>query len=331
MPMPPHAEAGAPLSVIALPGAEAIADRLDGALGASRIGLQSRRFPDGERYLRVLDAVDGRELLVATALRDPDAQLPSLFFLADTLRELGASRVGLVAPYLPYMRQDARFHSGEAVTSRSIAAWVDAHFDGLVTVDPHLHRIKTLGELFRVPGVVASSAGAIAAWVRAHVPRPHIVGPDAESEPWATEVAQGAGCAYSMLKKTRLGDREVQINLPPLERARLHAGAGRRHHLECADDGGCGQRAARRRVRGQRLHRRARGVRRRCRAAPGAGWCRPGRQLQHAAARQQCDRRDAGARRRGHGAAAGLGRRVGARHRPSIRVMTGAAAPRKGA
>ena len=220
MPMPPHAEAGAPLSVIALPGAEAIADRLDGALGASRIGLQSRRFPDGERYLRVLDAVDGRELLVATALRDPDAQLPSLFFLADTLRELGASRVGLVAPYLPYMRQDARFHSGEAVTSRSIAAWVDAHFDGLVTVDPHLHRIKTLGELFRVPGVVASSAGAIAAWVRAHVPRPHIVGPDAESEPWATEVAQGAGCAYSMLKKTRLGDREVQINLPPLERAR---------------------------------------------------------------------------------------------------------------
>jgi len=220
MPMPPHAEAGAPLSVIALPGAEAIADRLAGALDASRTGLQSRRFPDGEAYLRVLDAVDGRELLVATALRDPDPQLPSLFFLADTLRELGASRVGLVAPYLPYMRQDARFHNGEAVTSRSVAAWVDARFDGLVTVDPHLHRIKTLGELYRVPGIVASSAGAIAAWVREHVPRPHIFGPDAESEQWAAEVAQGAGCAYSMLKKTRLGDREVQITLPPLEAAR---------------------------------------------------------------------------------------------------------------
>ena len=48
MPTPPHAEAGAPLSVIALPGAEAIADRLAGALDASRTGLQSRRFPDGE-------------------------------------------------------------------------------------------------------------------------------------------------------------------------------------------------------------------------------------------------------------------------------------------
>jgi ribose-phosphate pyrophosphokinase len=221
MPMPPHAEAGAHgLSVIALPGADAMADRLAGALGASRTGLLSRRFPDRESYLRVLDAIEGRELLVATALRDPDPQLPSLFFLADTLRELGASRVGLVAPYLPYMRQDARFHDGEAVTSRSVAAWVDAHFDGLVTVDPHLHRIKTLGDLYRVPGVVASSASAIAAWVRAHVPRPHIFGPDAESEQWAAEVAQGAGCAYSMLKKTRLGDREVQIALPPLEPAR---------------------------------------------------------------------------------------------------------------
>lgn len=221
MPTPPHPEAGGPgPSVIALPGADAIADRLASALGATRTGLQSRRFPDGERYLRVLDDVRGRELLVVAALRDPDPQLPSLLFLADTLHELGASRVGLVAPYLPYMRQDARFHEGEAVTSRSIAKWIVASFDGLVTVDPHLHRVKTLGELYRVPGVVASSAGAIAAWVREHVARPHIFGPDDESEQWAAEVARGAGCAYSMLKKVRLGDREVQIALPPLERAR---------------------------------------------------------------------------------------------------------------
>src|SRR4051812_19348748 len=36
-------------------------------------------------------------------------------------RELGAMRIGLLAPYLSYMRQDRRFHDGEAVTSTYFA------------------------------------------------------------------------------------------------------------------------------------------------------------------------------------------------------------------
>lgn len=216
MPMPDDG-GNAPASLIALPGADALAARLAQALGATACRLDHRRFPDGEAHLRVLDAVDGRQLLVVAALRQPDPQLPSLFFLADALRDLGAARVGLVAPYLPYLRQDRRFLSGEALTSHSFAAWISARFDGLVTVDPHLHRIRTLDEVYRIPAVAVSSAAAIAAWIGANVPRPHLFGPDEESEQWVRGVAQRIGCGHSVLRKTRLGDREVQIALPSLE------------------------------------------------------------------------------------------------------------------
>ncbi|MEP7297388.1 MAG: ribose-phosphate diphosphokinase [Burkholderiales bacterium] len=207
------------LSLIALPGAEGTAERLAQALQAPRCPLETRHFPDGETYLRVLDDVEGRELLVVASLRDPDPQLPPLLFLADALHELGAARVGLVAPYLPYMRQDERFHPGEAVTQRSFAAWIGAAFDGLVTVDPHLHRVATLDAVYRIPGVVASSAAAIAAWVRANVPHPHLVGPDEESAQWVGAVARAAGCGHSVLRKTRRGDRDVQVTLPDMSAA----------------------------------------------------------------------------------------------------------------
>jgi ribose-phosphate pyrophosphokinase len=200
--------------LIALPGAEGCARRLAAALRLPCCRLDSRRFPDGETYLRVLDPVAGCDVWVVAQLREPDPQLPALLFLADALRELGAARVGLVAPYLPYMRQDMRFHAGETVTSRSLANWIDARFDGLVTVDPHLHRIATLDAIYRLRSLVVPSAPAIAAWLREHVAQPHLVGPDEESRQWVAEVARLAGCDFTVLQKRRRGNLDVEVSLP---------------------------------------------------------------------------------------------------------------------
>ena len=206
----------APLLLLALPGAEDWADRLAAPLGAGRCALESRRFPDGESYLRVAGDVAGRAVAVVAQLREPDPQLAALLFLGDTLRELGAARVGLVAPYLPYMRQDARFRPGEAVTSRSFARLVSGAYDALATVDPHLHRHASLGEIYALDTAVAPSAPAIAAWLQAEVARPHLVGPDEESAQWVGAVAALAGCPHAVLRKQRRGDREVTIEAPAL-------------------------------------------------------------------------------------------------------------------
>jgi len=200
--------------VLPLPGAQALAAALAPQLDATTGTVEFRRFPDGESYYRIATAVQDCDVVVVAALRDPDALALGLWFVADTAREMGARRVGLVAPYLPYMRQDARFHPGEAITSRSFARYVSQAFDWLVTVDPHLHRYPTLDVVYTLPAVVVPSAPAVARWVQAHVARPVIIGPDSESEQWAGDVAQRVGCPSQVLTKTRLGDRHVEISLP---------------------------------------------------------------------------------------------------------------------
>ena len=208
------------LGVVAMPGSERCGEQIAEHLGAVQCRLESRRFPDGEIYLRLLDEVEGRHVAVVAQLRDPDPQLPGLLFLADALRELGASSVGLVAPYLPYMRQDIRFHPGEAVTSRSFARLVSTAFAWLVTMDPHLHRVASLDAIYDLRAVAVPSAPSIAAWVRTEVMHPHIVGPDEESEQWVSDVAARAGCPFSVLRKHRSGDRSVELTLPNLDALR---------------------------------------------------------------------------------------------------------------
>ena len=208
------------LRVLSMPGAQECTERVAAKLGAARCRLEHRRFPDGETYLRVADEVHGRDVAVVAQLRDPDAQIPALLFVADALRELGAASVGLVAPYLPYMRQDMRFEPGEAITSRSFARLVSAAFDWLVTVDPHLHRHASLGAIYTIPAAVVPSAPAIAAWVQSRVAHPHLIGPDEESAQWVAEVAALTGCPYTVLRKERRGDREVALTLPDLQALR---------------------------------------------------------------------------------------------------------------
>lgn len=204
------------LRIVPAPGAEPFAARLADKLGVALCRLEHRRFPDGETYLRVVDEVAGCDVAIACQLRDPDPQLPGLLFAADTVRELGARSVGLVAPYLPYMRQDTRFRPGEALTSRSFARLVDAAFEWLVTVDPHLHRHASLNGIYRIAAAVVPSAPAIAAWVQAHVAHPFILGPDVESGQWVSEVAALTGCRFAVFDKARRGDREVELRLPDL-------------------------------------------------------------------------------------------------------------------
>ena len=53
-----------------------------------------------------------------------------------------------------------RFHPGEAITSRSFARVVSASFDALFTVDPHLHRIARLDDIYALRAEVVAAAPA---------------------------------------------------------------------------------------------------------------------------------------------------------------------------
>lgn len=204
--------------LLAMPGNEHMADALEAALEMDRCPVTVRRFPDGESYIRIAGDVAGREAVLICSLDRPDEKLVPLFLLAGAARENGAHRVGLVAPYLAYMRQDRRFNAGEATSAKHVARWIGTQFDWLVTVDPHLHRIKNLVELYGIPSCVVPAAGVIAEWISRNVPKPLLVGPDEESAQWVADVAGRMGAPSVVLTKTRRGDRDVSVSVPQVER-----------------------------------------------------------------------------------------------------------------
>jgi ribose-phosphate pyrophosphokinase len=182
-------------------------------LDCEAAALDVHQFPDGESLVRLPLDIEGHDVVIAANLDHPNGKVLPLLFAADAASELGAHRVLLVAPYLPYMRQDIRFHPREAVSSRTFARMLSSSFDVLVTVDPHLHRWANLSQLYTIPAKVVPAAPAIASWISAHVESPLVVGPDEESSQWASEVARLADAPHVVMRKTRRGDRDVSVAL----------------------------------------------------------------------------------------------------------------------
>ncbi|CAN7667472.1 ribose-phosphate pyrophosphokinase [Variovorax paradoxus] len=203
-----------------MPGNEQLAEELAIRLGLERGVATVRRFPDGESYVRIESPVDGRGTIIVCTLDRPDDKLVPLFLLAAALREAGARSVGLVAPYLAYMRQDRRFQPGETISAHHVGAWISQCADWLLTVDPHLHRITDLSQVCSVPAHAVHAAQSMAQWIREHVRDPLLIGPDEESAQWVGAVAQHALAPFVVLRKTRRGDRDVEVPLPDVERWR---------------------------------------------------------------------------------------------------------------
>jgi ribose-phosphate pyrophosphokinase len=203
--------------VIALPASQEHATKLANRLGLELITPELRRFPDGEIYVRIPRPLTGEHVVLCGSLYPaPADRFLEMSFLAATARDLGAVRVGLVAPYLAFLRQDVQFRPGEGVTAKYFARMVSSAVDWMVTVDPHLHRIDALdaaaGGVYTIPTTVAHAAAPIAEWIKAEIAEPILVGPDAESEQWVAAVAAACGAPYEILTKTRRGDRDVSVS-----------------------------------------------------------------------------------------------------------------------
>jgi len=185
--------------------------------GPSKVGFGEvllHRFPDGEHRLQV-PALLPATVILYLSLDHPNDKLIELLLAAAAARDNGAERVLLVAPYLCYMRQDIAFHPGEAVSQQVIGKLLADHFDAVITVDPHLHRIDRLEQAVPLKHAVALSAtDVMATFLAGQFATPLIIGPDVESRQWVETMAIGRGFDFTVGAKQRFGDRNVRINLP---------------------------------------------------------------------------------------------------------------------
>lgn len=195
---------------------QAIAQRAADAAGLALAVVQRHRFPDGEVRLRLPDPLPPR-VVVWRGLHQPNEKLVELLLAARTARQLGARHLTLVTPYLAYMRQDMAFNPGEAVSQRIVGAFLADLFDAVITVDPHLHRVATLEEAIPVrDAIVLSGAPLLADHIATQRQDVLLVGPDEESLQWVAQAAARHGWHSGVCRKTRHGDREVDIELPDL-------------------------------------------------------------------------------------------------------------------
>lgn len=112
--------------VFVLDEAPAFREAVALGLGRELAQFEERVFEDGEHKLRPLADMRRRDVNVVRCLAGSpgtsvnDKLLRLLFFVA-TLRDAGAARVTVVAPYLPYTRKDRRTKPRDPVTSRYLA------------------------------------------------------------------------------------------------------------------------------------------------------------------------------------------------------------------
>lgn len=193
---------------------QALARKVADAAGMSLSCIERHVFPDGEIKLRLPPQLPAR-VVVLRSLHQPNTKLVELLLTAHTARELGAAHLTLVAPYLAYMRQDVAFQPGETVSQKIIGAHLADLFDAVITIDPHLHRVSSLQEAVPASQTLALTAAPLLAdFVFGQCPDALLIGPDEESEQWITAAARQHRLDHGVCRKTRHGDRQVEITLP---------------------------------------------------------------------------------------------------------------------
>jgi len=197
-----------------------IPEELSRETGIQMGAFEIRHFPDGETFLRVDTNVEQSNVVIFCDLFQPNDKFFPLLSFAENVRELGATNVCLITPYLPYMRQDKRFHTGESITSKHFAKHLSLAFDALITVDPHLHRYPSLEAVYTLNGMVCTAQPVITEFLKTQTDDLLLIGPDEESEQWVAAIAGASNRPYQILLKERSGDYDVSVTEPELAQYR---------------------------------------------------------------------------------------------------------------
>lgn len=204
------------LSLFALAPSEALGRAVAESCSLPIAPHELRRFEDGEHKIRPLSSVRGRDVYVlcswyGDATESVNDRLCRTLFFIGALRDAGAGRISVVAPYLCYSRKDRRTNPRDPVTTRYLARLIEASgADRIVTVD--VHNRAAYENAFRIPTEHLEATQLFVAQCRAFGDRGlAVVSPDpggfhrAEALRDALEQATGASVELAMLGKHRKG------------------------------------------------------------------------------------------------------------------------------
>lgn len=186
-----------------------LARRVAAALKTKAKFVAAEKYRAGELNLLGPSAVP-RRVVVAANVREPAESLFRVLSLAHGLRQVGAKRVVLLAPWIAYGRQDRATHPGEEPLGLLVGNLLGSMFDRIVTLDAHS------------PAFMAAFKGRLAnvmPWASFKMPGIDlVVAPDRGATERASLAADALGVPFMVIEKKRLvGARHaapVQSKLP---------------------------------------------------------------------------------------------------------------------
>jgi ribose-phosphate pyrophosphokinase len=168
--------------------------------------LISKRFPDGELYIRILDDISGEDVIIIQTTY-PDPNIVELFLLQDAVKEAGAKKITVIIPYFGYSRQDKKFEDGEPISAKAIAALISLNADEVITIDPHKEHIL---DFFSIPAFSCSAVPELAKFLKKK-DIDLVLAPDKGALDRAKQASTIIGCDFDYMEKTRIDGTTVEI------------------------------------------------------------------------------------------------------------------------
>ncbi|AWR97671.1 ribose-phosphate diphosphokinase [Acidianus sulfidivorans JP7] len=193
-----------------------IDEKLAKILNLKLLKVEHKVFPDGESYIRIPESINNdNAVIIQSTFYPQDKHLIELFLIAEAAKNMGASKLIAVIPYLAYARQDRRFKDGEALSLKAILNLIyQSGIDEILTVEPH--KSDALVSYFKGEVKIIDPTPALAKEIKKEVDDPFVLAPDRGALDRAERLSKELNSPFSYIEKER--DRntgEVRIKEIP--------------------------------------------------------------------------------------------------------------------
>jgi ribose-phosphate pyrophosphokinase len=137
-----------PMLLLSGTGNRVLAEEVAAELGGSLCKATSRRFADGEIFVRIDENVRGRDVYIIQPTNPPAENLIELLLLMDAAKRASAMRITAVIPYFGYARQDRKDQPRVAISAKLMANMISqAGADRVLAIDFHQHQLQGFFDL----------------------------------------------------------------------------------------------------------------------------------------------------------------------------------------
>ncbi|MBR0472634.1 MAG: ribose-phosphate diphosphokinase [Methanosphaera sp.] len=190
---------------------QALAAQVATELDDKLCNVETKKFPDGERYLRIKEEIpeDEKVCVIQSTGYPQDENMMELFFILDTLKDMNIKDITVVSPYLGYSRQERRFKETECISAKATATLIQSMgIKRLISINLHE---ESICDLYNIPVDNLSAMPAIAQHIKETFnQKPVILAPDKGAQNFAKEIATILDTDYDYLEKVRLSPEVVE-------------------------------------------------------------------------------------------------------------------------